>query len=99
MEHDCSKMSDSQKALYGCESKTTFLWTVGPYKLDRCPIVSITDNRIFNYITAYNRYSKGFLPNEGGWLDQSYKFNTVLDIIEGEMAKINQASKKDGAKT
>ena len=92
-------MSDSQKVLFGCESKTTFLWTVGKYKLDRCPIVSITDARIFNYITAYNRYNKGFLPNEGGWLEQPYKFIAIIDIIEGEQVKIDEAKKKDGAKT
>ena len=33
---------------------------------------------------AYRRYEKGFLPNDGGWLEQSAKFNDVIDIIERE---------------
>jgi len=97
-EHDCSKMTDGQKLLYGCEQKTTFVWDVGEYKLNRCPNSSITDGRIFNYITAYNRYSKGFLPNEGGWMDQSYKFNSVLNIIEYEISKIEKLRHKSREK-
>ncbi len=80
--------------MFGCEQETTFIWEVGQYKLNRCPISSITDSRIFNYITAYNRYCKGFLPNDGGWLDQSYKFNVILDIIEGEIIKIDKLQQK-----
>lgn len=98
LEHDCSKLTDSQKALYGCEHETTYGWDVGKYKLKRCPVSSITDRRIYRYIQAYNRYKSGFLPNSGGWLDQAGKFNTVLDIIESEIAKIEMRKNKDREK-
>ena len=43
---------------------------------------------------AYRRYEKGFLPDEGGWQDQSAKFNDVVDIIEKESAAIARKNKK-----
>ena len=80
--------------LFGCERETSYKWEVGNYVLTRCPVSSITDPQVFRFITAYNRYSKGFLPNSGGWLDQSHKFNCILDIIEGEISKIEKIQQK-----
>lgn len=81
--------------LYGCERETSFGWEVGEYKLNRCPISSITDSRIFNYIRAYNRYKLGYGPEDGGWMSWPSKFNDAIDIIEGEIAKIDKARQKD----
>ncbi len=91
-------MTDSQKMLYGCERDTTFIWEVGDYKLKRCPVSSITDSRVFNYIRAYNRYKSGYGPEDGGWMSWPDKFNKVIDIIEGEIAKIEKAQKRDREK-
>ena len=48
------------------------------------------DPGIYEYLHAYGRYQKGYLPNSGGWLDQAAKFIAVIDIIENELAMIEQ---------
>lgn len=40
---------------------------------------------------AFIRYRNGILPNSGGWFDQSAIFNEAIDIIEQELAEIEQA--------
>lgn len=83
--------------MYGCEKPSPVgkHWKVGPYEFDRCPL-SIIDYGIYSYMRAYRRYEKGFLPDDGGWKDQSAKFNDVIDIIERESDSI--ASKKSKGK-
>ena len=82
---NCNKCSESQKDLYGCKKPSPIgkHWKVGPYEFDRCPL-SIVSQEIYQYISAYRRYEKGYLPNSGGWMDQSAKFNDIIDIIERE---------------
>ena len=94
-ELDCKKCSDGQKALYGCEKESTVgdWWDVGEFKLNRCPI-KIVDCRVYEYIRAYNRYEKGYLPDDGGWKDQSAKFNDAIDIIEKQTAIIANKKQK-----
>jgi len=88
-------MSNSQKILYGCEHETNYIWEVGEYKFNRCPVSSITDLRIFNYIRAYNRYLKGYGPEDSGWMSWPYKFNMIIDMIEVERSKIDKLHQKD----
>lgn len=45
-------------------------------------------------LTAYREYRNGFLPNDGGWLDQPMKFGSAMEIIEAAHAKVSE--KKDG---
>ena len=35
-------------------------------------------------------YKKGFLPNSGGWLDQTVRFSRSMDVIENYSAKIQE---------
>ena len=44
---------------------------------------------------AYRRYEKGYLPNSGGWMDQSAKFNDIIDIIEQESNIVANKTSKD----
>ncbi len=85
LELNCKKCSDGQKELYGCEKPSPVgkHWKVGSYEFDRCP-VSIVDPVAYQYIRAYRRYEKGYLPDAGGWMDQGAKFNDIVDVIEQE---------------
>lgn len=47
---------------------------------------------------AYRRYDKGYLPNKGGWCDQSAKFNEIMDIIDSEIGHVRQEAEKNKAK-
>jgi len=50
----------------------------------------MVDHNSQDYFRAYRRFVAGYLPNTGGWLEQSAKFNDVIDIIESELAAIRQ---------
>ena len=43
------------------------------------------------WITAYEMFKMGFLPNQGGWLNQSNKFIEVMQFIN---IKINEITKE-----
>lgn len=93
----CTACNDNLKIDRGCEKDSPIpgRWVVGGYESQRCPI-KITNIDSFEWLRAYQRYEKGYLPNEGGWIDQSAKFNDIIDIIEAEICKIKDA---EAAKT
>jgi len=41
-------------------------------------------------MAAFGQYRNGFLPNEGGWLDQPMKFGAAMEIIEAASAKVSE---------
>ncbi|MFA6216410.1 MAG: hypothetical protein WDL87_01990 [Candidatus Omnitrophota bacterium] len=47
------------------------------------------------YIRAYIQYTKGYLPNDGGWISQPKKFIEAMDIIENEVGKLREKKQKD----
>ena len=34
---------------------------------------------------AYNLFRNSVLPNSGGWLDQSYKYSTIMIFMDSEV--------------
>lgn len=96
---DCNKCSNSQKALYGCEvdSQVKDMWQISGYILQRCPLSQI-DFRVNDLFIYYKKYEKGYLPNSGGWLEQSAIFNDVIGIIETEYGKVAIEKAKKGGK-
>lgn len=70
----------------GCveDSPIPDVWQIGEYKFQRCP-VKIVDQSVYELIQAYNFYKSGYLPNTGGWLDQSCKFIGSVQFIENEI--------------
>lgn len=42
---------------------------------------------------AYLEYKNGFLPNDGGWLNQPMKFSQVMIVMDKIMGKLE---KKNG---
>ncbi len=97
LEHNCSSYSNSQRKMYGCDgTPSTITFDLGGYVVKGCPYRNIKRSyKIF--FTAYSRYEKGYLPNAGGWMDQSAKFNDVIDLIEAQLAVIAQ-KKRDTPK-
>ena len=48
-----------------------------------------------DYVRAYIFFQNGYLPNSGGWLDQSVKFIDAVEIIETEISKIREEAEKN----
>jgi hypothetical protein len=53
--------------------------------ITRCPMsyYGLTESFL---VQAYGEYEKGYLPNEGGWLDQPIKFFQAINLI-GEIVE------------
>ena len=73
---------------YGCERDSNMgeRWTIGQYKLKRCPLKEITQEGL-EYIQAYKFYKNGLLPIPGGWINQAQPFIEAMGIIETEVTK------------
>ena len=101
LELNCAACMDSLKVDRGCEKDSPIpgRWQIGDLEFQRCP-KKVIDPSVYEYLRAYNRFEKGFLPNSGGWFDQSAKFNHVIDIIERELAEIEriEIEKQTGGK-
>lgn len=54
-------------------------------QFDRCPRTYLTQN-MEEWIVAYKMFKNGFLPNAGGWLQQSSKFIQVMTFLEMEIS-------------
>lgn len=61
--------------------------------LKRCPL-RVLDERSVVMIEVYMAYKKGFLPNAGGWLDQTVRFSRSVFVIEEYSAKMQEEKDK-----
>jgi len=80
----------------GCEKDSPIpnKWQIGGVVSQRCPKKQ-TDSNIGVYFTAYNFYKNGFLPNPGGWLNQTAKFIEVISLIDREVSALTSKSMED----
>lgn len=88
MKLNCRKCNAQQKIMRGCEKEAPdpSVWEVNGETFGRCPR-KMVKLESYEYIRAYNRYCKGFLPNPGGYLKQPAKLMEAIDIIENQLAK------------
>ena len=86
---DCRKCKGALRVHRGCDADSPIpgKWNIDGWRFQRCPnkVVSLSS---FEYIQAYNMYKNGFLPNQGGWLDQSAKLIDAFTIIDREAARM-----------
>ncbi len=63
-------------------------YIVGNRKLEECPMDGVHNNYIIaDALSAYNIYESGFLPTEGGILDQTIFFNQVAPRVKSKINK------------
>lgn len=75
------------KSKAGCESDSPVpLYTIDGEDIFRCPLKLITSES-YIYMQFYHHYKNGYLPVQGGILDQSSKFLEAMDIIENEISR------------
>ncbi len=91
MKLDCRVCTEIQKKERGCTEKSLLpgAWVLDGEEFDRCPL-RIVPVKTYEYIRTYNLFTKGYLPNTGGWFDQPRKFIEVMEFIESELAKLQR---------
>ena len=93
---DCRICSPAQKIERGCEEDSPIpgAWKLDEWEFQRCPVKIITLQSV-EYIRAYVYYTKGYLPNSGGWTNQPVKFIEAIEVIEHEIDKIKAEKEKN----
>jgi len=88
--------SDEEKIERGCETDSPIkgAWTLDEWELERCPLKIVTRQSL-EYVRAYILFEKGFMPNKGGWMDQSAKFIDAMEIVEAEISKMRKEAEKN----
>ena len=92
---DCRRCSEQEKIQNGCveDSPIPGVWKLYDWEFQRCPLKLIT-YQSSEFLKAYKFYLKGYLPNPGGWLEQSIIFIKAIEIIEREIEKIKDRKPK-----
>ena len=92
---DCQRCSDEDKIENGCEKDSPIpgVWKLYDWEFQRCPLKLITYQSNC-FLRAYTFFKKGYLPNPGGWLEQSIQFLKAMEIIDREIIKIQDKQRK-----
>lgn len=90
---DCHKCSSQMKMIRGCESEVNPYQMCG-YRITRCPLRLVTNEDTIS-LQAFKEYRAGYLPNEGGWLDQPMKFSSIVSMIEAIVSRLEDR-RQDG---
>lgn len=92
---DCHKCSDAGKLERGCETDSPIpgMWKLNDWEFARCPRKLVARKSV-DYLSAYFFFTKGYLPNPGGWLDQPAKLIDALILIEREIMKVKESEEK-----
>ena len=63
------------------------IWELNGQEYRGCPFKIVT-RQSANFIRAFNFYRLGYLPNAGGWTEQSAKLLDAFEVIEKELKAI-----------
>ena len=66
------------------------MWKLNDWEFTRCPKI-LVERKSVEYLSAYFFFTKGYLPNPGGWLDQPAKFVEAVILIEREIARMKES--------
>lgn len=84
---NCRGCLDGRKIPCEYEVPGQEVWELYGDKYRGCPFKIVT-RQSANFIRAFQFYKQGFLPNQGGWVDQSAKMIDAFEIIEKELQAI-----------
>ena len=62
-------------------------WEINGEQYKGCPFKIVT-RQSANFLRAFNFYRQGYLPNQGGWIEQSAKMLDAFEAIEKELQSI-----------
>jgi len=69
------------------------VWELNGTQYRGCPFRIVT-RQSASFIRAFQFYRQGYLPNAGGWIDQSAKMLDAFEVIEKELQTIEQEMQK-----
>ncbi len=97
---DCRKCTEILKIERGCtiDSPIPGKWQINEWIFQRCPVRLVTRQSV-EYLRAYRMFDRGYLPNQGGWLEQPAKFIEAMEVIEREVYFIQDRDKYDKRRT
>ena len=78
-DHDCEEYKDKDHPIPG-------RWFINGEEYNRCPLVYVEDDYSFLAV-AYKMFGNGFLPNNGGWTQQSNKFIQSIMFMDDLIMK------------
>lgn len=88
--------------MYGCDEPVQFPVVMAGEEYYRCPLRPLYENpdKLPEIIWYYRSYNKGFLPVEGGLLDQPHKLLSCIKVIDKayNMAEAEKAEKEELAR-
>lgn len=88
LKFDCKICTGAQKRERGCIEKSNVpVFDLDGEQFFSCPIKMITD-RTSKFLRFFKFYKDGFLPNQGGILEQPKMFLDAIQIIDSELNDI-----------
>ena len=88
---DCQKCNKQLRKVRGCEELDEPIEIEG-IEVDRCPKKLITMQSSM-MLEAYSQFKAGFLPNNGGSLNQPIKFSEAMRVIEAAIERLERKKK------
>ena len=73
------------------EKNKDFKIVVAGNLFTHCPIFELDNNLLNSAIEAYNIHKAGFLPEAGGWFDQTQTFCSVSILVNNKIEERNKA--------
>lgn len=92
---DCHTCPAALKTARGCQTPRKTAQNIEGFVIYDCPNKYKT-GAITEYVLAYFHYRNGFLPNEGGWMDQPMKFGAIVAMIDRLMDKLTPKETSNG---
>lgn len=86
---DCRACNKQLQDFRGCVKDAARQYEIEGTILNRCPL-RVLDERSVIMLEFYMAYKKGFLPNAGGWLDQTVRFSRSVAVIEDYSGKLQE---------
>lgn len=83
--HDCKTADEGLKSMMGCDAPLplAFEYEALGFKFNRCPNWYVERSPdVYEYLEIWNWREKGYLPNNGSWLDLPNKICEALGFLD-----------------
>ncbi len=86
---NCRGCVSGKKSFCEYEVPGQDIWEVNGQQYRGCPYKIVT-RQSANFLRAFLFFKNGCFPNQGTWLDQSAKMLDAFEVIDKELAQIEQ---------
>lgn len=89
---NCHKCNAQLQKVRGCTEPVAEARYMDGVTSNRCPL-KVVNQQSITYLMIYNHYKAGFLPHEGGILQQPSKILDAIKVIESTIAEMEEKEK------